>query len=117
MKKLDGLTYTPTWVSHMGCLSGCTRYLGLPATDSWIYGATGHAFIINISRDSCPSGPTAWKTQPLSRLGRNIGYTPDFEATIQDDTQRPQALEAINNAREAEEHGLESLNAILERLP
>jgi len=62
MKKLDGLTYTPTWISHMGCLSGCTRYLNLPTTDSWIYGATGHAFIINISRDSCPSGPTAWKT-------------------------------------------------------
>ena len=61
----------------MGCLSGCTRYLGIPATDSWIYGATGHAFIINISRDSCPSGPTAWKTQPLFHLGRNIGYTPD----------------------------------------
>ena len=31
MKVLDGLTYTPTWISHMGCLSGCTRYLTLPA--------------------------------------------------------------------------------------
>ena len=36
MKKLDGLTYTPTWISHMGCLSGCTRHPGLPATDSWL---------------------------------------------------------------------------------
>ncbi len=52
MKKLEGLTYTPTWVSHMGYLSGCTRHLDIPATDSWIYGATGHAFAINLHRDS-----------------------------------------------------------------
>jgi hypothetical protein len=77
MKILDGLTYTPAWVTHMGCLISCTRHLNLPATDSWIYGATGHAFAINISPDSCPSGPTAWKTHPLYHLGKNIGYTPD----------------------------------------
>ncbi len=49
MNKLDGLTYTPAWISHMGCLSGCTRPLDSPATNSWIYGATCHAFTINIS--------------------------------------------------------------------
>ena len=49
MKILDSLTYTPAWISHMGCLSGCTRHLDIPATDSWIPGATGHAFTINIS--------------------------------------------------------------------
>lgn len=36
MKKLDCLTYTPTWISHMDCLSGCTHHLGLPTTDSWL---------------------------------------------------------------------------------
>ena len=59
MKVLGGLTYTPTWVNHMGCLSGCSRHPDIPVTDSWIYGATGPAFVINISRDSCPSIPTA----------------------------------------------------------
>ena len=31
MKKLEGLTYTPAWISHMGCLSGCTRHLDILA--------------------------------------------------------------------------------------
>lgn len=106
MKNLEGLTYTPTWISHMGCLSGCTRYLGLPATDSWIYGATGHAFIINISRDSCPSGPTAWKTQPLHRLGANIGYTPDgvFALKTQPDFKEKQR-QAYEHVKTAIDHG------------
>ena len=77
MKILDGLTFTPAWVSHMGCIVDCARFLGLPATDSWIYGATGHAFAINTRPDSCPSGPTAWNTALLHTLGRNAGYTPD----------------------------------------
>ena len=77
MKTLDGLRHTPSWITHMGCLSGCIHYLNLPITDSWLYGATGHAFVINISRDSCPSGPTAWKTMEFFRLGKNAGYTID----------------------------------------
>ena len=30
-KKLDGLIYISAWISHMGCLSGCTRYLDILA--------------------------------------------------------------------------------------
>ena len=93
MKILDGLTYTPAWISHMGCLSGCTRYLDIPATDSWIYGATGHAFIINISHDSCPSGPTAWKTQALS------AYLTHGHSPTRDHISHPSVSSAREKAR------------------
>jgi len=72
--RLDDLKWTPRWVSHMGCLKGCLDYLGLRVTDAWLYGATGHAFVINIADGVCPSGPTAWNTKMLFELGKNLGY-------------------------------------------
>jgi len=47
----------------------------LPSDISWLFGATGHAFLINMHKDgSCPSGPTAWETAHFYDLGKNIGY-------------------------------------------
>ena len=31
MKVLEGLEHIPRWTSHMGCLEGCVKYLGLLA--------------------------------------------------------------------------------------
>ena len=58
----------------MGCLKSCVDYLGLDISDGWLYGGTGHAFVMNLSQDLCPSGPTAWKTETIFKLGRNLGY-------------------------------------------
>jgi hypothetical protein len=46
-------------------LKGCLDYLGIEMTDAWLYGGTGHAFILNIHEEICPSGPTAWKTNMI----------------------------------------------------
>ena len=77
MKKLENLRWVPRWVSHLGCLKGCLDYLGLDVSDAWLFGATGHAFVINMSEVVCPSGPTAWNTERLFKLGKNIGYEVD----------------------------------------
>ena len=74
MKKLDNLKWFPCWVSHLGCIQGCMKYLNLPVTRAWLYGATGHAFIMNVTPDLCPSGPTDWNTEMITKLGENIGY-------------------------------------------
>lgn len=73
-KKLENLQWKPMWVSHLGCLKGCLDYLDMDVSDAWLFGATGHAFIINIHEVVCPSGPTAWNTEMLFKLGKNIGY-------------------------------------------
>lgn len=75
MKKLDSLRWVPRWVSHLGCIKGCLDYLGISVSDAWLFGATGHAFVLNICGDLCPSGPTNWNTRMFLRLGRNIGYS------------------------------------------
>jgi hypothetical protein len=77
MVKLQELQWSPKWVSHLGCIKGCTDCLGLDISDAWLYGATGHAFVINVHTELCPSGPTAWKTEKLFELGPNAGYKID----------------------------------------
>ena len=74
MVKLENLKWSPRWVSYLGCVKGCLDYLGIEISDGWLYGGTGHAFVINISKDNCPSGPTAWKTMMLFQLAPNLGY-------------------------------------------
>jgi len=77
MVKLENLKWSTKWVSHLGCIKGCIDFLGLEISDAWLYGATGHAFVINVHSELCPSGPTAWKTEKLFHLGPNAGYTID----------------------------------------
>ena len=48
MKKLEHLRWKPHWVTHLGCIKGCLNYLGIEVSDAWLYGGTGHAFVINI---------------------------------------------------------------------
>jgi hypothetical protein len=77
MKQLENCKWSPHWVSHLGCVKGCVDFLGLDISNAWLFGGTGHAFIINLHEEVCPSGPTAWNTEMLSRLGRNLGYQTD----------------------------------------
>jgi hypothetical protein len=44
--KLEGLDWKPMWVTHLGCLKGCLDYLKIDVSDAWLFGGTGHAFII-----------------------------------------------------------------------
>lgn len=75
MKKLPNLVWTPAWTSVVGCIHGALKFLKIAPDISWLFGATGHAFIINMHKDgSCPSGPTAWKTTRFYDLGKNLGY-------------------------------------------
>ena len=73
VRELDDVRWVPSWVSQLGCLKGCLDYLDLEMSMDWLFGGTGHAFVINIGEDACPSGPTAWKSSMLSQLGQNLG--------------------------------------------
>jgi len=99
--------WVPRWVSHLGCIKGCLDYLNLDASDAWLYGATGHAFIINMHEEVCPSGPTAWHTEMLFKLGRNIGYAIDgvFGSKSHGDFGEKQRL-AWDRVRRAIDQGL-----------
>jgi len=78
MKKLENLKWKPMWASHLGCIKGCLDYLGVDVSDAWLFGATGHAFLINIHDVVCPSGPTAWRSEEIYKLGKNLGFKVDY---------------------------------------
>ncbi len=90
-KEIEGLRWRPKWVSHLGCIKGCLEHLGADVSWPWLYGGTGHAFVLNIHKVLCPSGPTAWNCRPLLfEFPPNLGYSlvgihggngePDFAA-------------------------------------
>lgn len=107
MKRLDNLRWTPRWVSHLGCIKGCLDYLKLDVSDAWLFGATGHALIINVHEAVCPSGPTAWKTEMLFKLGKNIGYTIDGVFGTKEDGDLAELQErAWEHAKNAIDQGL-----------
>lgn len=71
---LQGLRWSPMWVSHLGSIKGCLNFLSNDVSDAWLAGSTGHAFIMNVHKDMCPSGPTAFNSEMILHLGRNIGF-------------------------------------------
>ncbi len=77
MKELEGFKWHSLWTTHIGCIKGCTDYLDLGISLPWIFGGTGHAFVMNIHEELCPSGPTAWKAIMLFELAPNLGYKTD----------------------------------------
>jgi len=72
--RIRKLKYRSGWVSHLSAVAGCLKFLGVRVSPGWLYGGTGHAFIINIVKGVCPSGPTAWQTSMLFKLATNLGY-------------------------------------------
>lgn len=73
-KKLNNLKFVPRATSHMGALEGCLNYLGIDVSPGWLYGSTGHAFVMGIGTDLCGSGPHCWNWGTVNKLGKNIGY-------------------------------------------
>lgn len=71
---LEGLTMAKVDTAHMGCIKGCMDYMGIEESAPWIYGATAHAFVLNIRETVCVSGPYAWDKQMIMDLGRNLGH-------------------------------------------
>lgn len=94
-KKIPGLRWTPRCVSQLGCIKGCLDFLRMNVSDAWIYGATGYAFIINVSEIVCPSGPTSWNRDILAQLGKNIGYDAETIMAVKTDFDYQQKLEKV----------------------
>jgi len=77
MKELGGLRIRQRFVERLGCIKGCLEYLGSEVSFPWLYGGTGHAFIISLDPGVDVSSPDSWNHQPQFDLGANLGYTVD----------------------------------------
>jgi len=57
----------------IGVLKGVADYFGMPLSNPWLFGGSGHAFLINIHEQLCPSGPYCWNFETFLKLVRNLG--------------------------------------------
>ncbi|HPQ40264.1 MAG TPA: hypothetical protein PLV45_07800 [bacterium] len=71
--RLDTLNQPCFNTTLMGVLRGVMDYCGIPVSDAMIYGGTGHAFLMNIHRELCPSGPYCWNAGTLFERLHNFG--------------------------------------------
>ncbi|MBT3297207.1 MAG: hypothetical protein HOJ57_22695 [Lentisphaerae bacterium] len=71
--KLENLRQPPLNTTMMGVLKGVADYHGLSLNEPTIYGLSGHAFLINIHTQLCPSGPYCWKRENAKPLIQNMG--------------------------------------------
>ena len=75
MTMLSNYKWRPAWISQLGCLKAAADYLNVPLSPGWLYGGTGHAFIINMHKAGCASGPTAWRMTRVLNLAHNLGLS------------------------------------------
>jgi len=73
-KMLEGLVFPRRSVSHLGCVKTCLDYLGKDVSWHWLYGGTGHAFIINMHIDVDLEAATAFDPSMVFDLAPNLGY-------------------------------------------
>ena len=84
---LAGLECVPMTCAELSAVGGALKYLGRDVSNAWLYGATGHAFAINMRPTVSVSSPYAWQ-KTLYELAPNIGCRITGHAEIRS---RPQA--------------------------
>lgn len=98
--QLTNVKWQPMWTTLLGCTKGCLNYLGIEVSTPWLFGATGHAFLLNFGEDTCASHPTAWNRTRQQQLGENIGYQSTEIKGVDGDLHVQQAL-AWNACRQS----------------
>jgi hypothetical protein len=74
-KTIPNLKMHPFNTTLMGVLKGVADYFEKSVSDAWLFGGSGHAFLINIHEQLCPSGPYAWNYETFFKLVRNLGIS------------------------------------------
>ncbi len=72
--RLTGVKWDPMWTTLLGCTRGCLNYIGVEVSVPWLFGATGHGFLVNFGESTCPSHPTAWQHSRSLQLAENAGF-------------------------------------------
>ena len=54
---IENLMMPPYSTTLVGVLKGALDYHGIEYSTPLVYGLSGHAFLINIHKQICPSGP------------------------------------------------------------
>lgn len=99
--KLKNLKQPPLNTTMMGVLKGSSDYHGLNLSEPMIYGLSGHAFLINIHAELCPSGPYCWKRENAKPLIANMGLEMTDLGFLGPDAKKEARVDVERKLREA----------------
>jgi len=71
--KIERLEQSRLNTTMMGVVKAVLDYYRIEMSAAWAFGGSGHAFLISIHDEICPSGPYCWKYEPFYKLVRNLG--------------------------------------------
>lgn len=112
--ELADLKQPPLCTTLMGSIKGASDFLDLDWTTAELFGYSGHAFMIHIHKELCPSGPYAWRMDALYRALRDMGLRKSGEIRI-DRKSAPGEIDAANAALRAHlDSGSAAMLAFLE---
>ena len=80
--RVAGLEQPPYDTSLMGVVKGALDHFGMDHTSAEAFVMSGHAFVINIHEELCPSAPYVWNYETFMRLVANLGLDMETIGTL-----------------------------------
>ena len=71
--RLHGLKQPPYNTTMMGVVKGALDYYGISRTPGEAFVLSGHAFVMNVHEELCPSGPYSVALRPVLRAADQPG--------------------------------------------
>lgn len=84
--EIAGLEQPGYCTTLMGCVRGVSELWKLGHSVAMLYGLSGHAFLINMHTEVCPSSPYVWEKRRFRELLDGIGIATVAEYTVTRET-------------------------------
>ena len=102
---VEGLAQPPLDTSMLGVVQGAMRHFGVESTEAEAFFLSGHAFVINIHDELCPSGPYVWNWDGFFELLPNAGIRMAHLASLMPGASASERAQAEAQVREAMAQG------------
>lgn len=102
---VEGLAQPPLETSLLGVVHGAMSHLGIECTAAEAFFLSGHAFVINIHDELCPSGPYVWNWDGFLALLPNTGLRMMHLASVPPGASASDRAQAEAKVREAMAQG------------
>lgn len=90
--EIANLQQPPFNSTLMGCLKGAADCFDLDYSTPMLYGLSGFAFLVNIHKDLCPSGPYVWNMTRFRALLDGLGIATPAVYDVNRRTPEPERL-------------------------
>ncbi|MCP3965190.1 MAG: hypothetical protein GY750_20495 [Lentisphaerae bacterium] len=99
--RYENQSMPPLNTTLMSVIKGTAEYFDNPISVPMLYGLSGHAFVINISKNICPSSPYAWDHSTFFHLVENLGIKTDYLGFFTDEGSLEERSKAEKDLKQA----------------